>query len=320
MNNKPKTGPVCQQPLSKEWLTTQYPEVFERVGTLPDILHLEIDNSVPPVQLPVRRIPLAVRDKLKHEIDRLVELKVITPVDSPTDWITATVVTIKEDGSIRLCIDPKQLNKALKRNHYPLLTIDDILPDLPGACCFSVLDAKSGYWHVELDEPSSLATTFGTPWGRYQWLLMPFGLPPVPEEFQRRMNSVLHDLPGVKVIADDILIFGKGATDAEALTDHDRNLKLLMDRCQSKGLQLNSKKLQFRLSEVAYMGHLITSDGLRVDPAEKTKAIREMPVPREKAGLQRLLGMVNYVQKFALDLAHIISPLRDLVKKDNEFI
>ena len=139
------------------------------------------------------------------------------------------------------------LNKALKRNHYPLLTIDDILPDLPGARYFSVLDAKSGYWLVELDEPSSFATTFGTPWGRYRWLRMPFGLSPAPEEFQRRMNAVLQDLPGVKVIADDILIFGKGATDAEAFADHDRDPKLLMDRCQSKGLKLNSKKLQLRL-------------------------------------------------------------------------
>ena len=112
---------------------------------------------------------------------------------------------------------------------------------------------------------------------------MPFGLSPAPEEFQRRMNSVLHDLPGVKVIADDILVFGKGAIDAKAFADHDRNLKLLMDRCQSKGLKLISKKLQLRLSEVAYMSHLITSDGLRVDP-EKTKAIREMPVPSDKAG------------------------------------
>ena len=118
--------------------------VFEGVGTLPDILHLEIDNSVPSVQLTVRRISLAVRDKLKHEIGRLVELKVITPVDSPTDWISATVVTIKKDESICLCIDSKPLNKALKRNHYPLLTIDDILPDLLGARCFSVLDAKVG--------------------------------------------------------------------------------------------------------------------------------------------------------------------------------
>ena len=85
VKNKPNTVPVCQQPLSPEWLMTAYPEVFEGVGTLPGILHLEIDKSVPPVQLPVRRIPLAVRDSLKHDIDRLVELKVITPVDSPTD-------------------------------------------------------------------------------------------------------------------------------------------------------------------------------------------------------------------------------------------
>ena len=72
---------------------------------------------------------------------------------------------------MRLCIDPKRLNKALKHNHYPLLTIDDILPDLTHARYFSVLDAKNGYWHVELDEPSSFANTFGTPWGRYRWLI-----------------------------------------------------------------------------------------------------------------------------------------------------
>ena len=102
-------------------------------------------------------------------------------------------------------------------------------------------------------------------------------LSPAPVEFQRRMNSVLQDLPGVKVIADNILIFGKGATDAEAFADNDRNLTLLMDRCQNKGLKLISKKLQLRLSEVTYMGHRITADGLKVDP-EKTKAIREMPV------------------------------------------
>ena len=148
---------------------------------------------------------------------------------------------------------------------------------------------------------------------------MPFGLSPAPEEFQRRVNSALNDLPGVKVIADDTSVYGCGSTDTEALADHDKNLRMLMERCKEKGLALNAQKMQLRLGEVTYMGHLITAEGLKIDP-EKTKAIRNMPVPVDKAEVQRLIGMVNYVQKFVPRLAEITTPLRELTKKDNEFI
>ena len=150
-------------------------------------------------------------------------------------------------------------------------------------------------------------------------LRMPFGLSPAPEEFQRRVNSALNDLPGVKVIADDTLVYGCGSTDKEALADHDKNLRMLMERCKEKGLALNAQKMQLRLGEVTYMGHLITAEELKIDP-EKTKAIRNMPVPVDKAGEQRLIGMVNYVQKFVPRLAEMSTPLRELTKKDNEFI
>lgn len=112
---------------------------------------------------------------------------------------------------------------------------------------------------------------------------MPFGLLPVPEEFQYRVNTVLHYLPGVKVIADDILVFGSGPTDAEALNDHDKNLRKLMDCCTEKGLELNADKMQLRMREVTYMGNQITADGSKVD-LEKTRAIRDMPAPVDKQG------------------------------------
>ena len=147
---------------------------------------------------------------------------------------------------------------------------------------------------------------------------MPFGISPAPEEFQRRVNDVLSGLPGVKVIADDILVFGSGETDEEAYQDHDKNLTRLMERCKEKGLKLNPDKIQLQLNEVSYMGHRITANGLKIDP-EKTKAIRNMPIPTDKQGVQRLLGMVNFVQKFAPRLAEITTPLRDLIKKGNEF-
>ena len=184
---------------------------------------------------------------------------------------------------------------------------------------FTVLDAKNGFWHIQLDESNSYATTFGTPWGRYRWLQMPFGLSPAPEEFQRRIDIALEGLPGQKAIADDILVFGSGDTDEEAFRDHDRHLNGVFNRCQQKGNKLNAEKMQFRQKQVTYMAHVISSEGLGVDP-DKLKSIIEMPPPTDKHGVQRILGMVNYVQKFAPNLADLAKPLRDLVKNDNEFL
>ena len=305
-------------PLTTESILKEYADVFIGEGKLEGDLPLEIDPNVPLVQLPTRKVPIAIKEKLKEEMDRLEGLNIITPVNVPTSWISATVVTLKINGNIRLCVDPKPLNQVLKRNHYPLPTIEDVLPELSNARCFTVLDAKNGFWHVSLDEESSYATTFGTPWGRYRWLRMPFGISPAPEEFQRGLDQALAGLNGCKAIADDFLVFGCGANDDEAVKDHDENLIALLQRCREKGVKLNRGKLQLRLKEVAYMGHVLSADGLQPDP-EKVKAIREMPAPTEKQSIQRLLGMTNYIQKFAPRLSEITTPLRELTKNDNEF-
>ena len=276
-------------------------------------MHLEIDRNVKPIQLPVRKVPVAVKEKLRFELDRLSDLEIITPVQVPTEWISATVVVMKPDGRIRLCIDPKPLNKALKRNHYPTPTIDEILSELSKARLFSVLDAKNGFWHVELDEASSYLTTFATPWGRYRWKRMPFGISPAPEEFQRRMTEALEGLDGVKVIHDDILLYAVGDSDDEAGIDHDKKLRARLQRCQEKNIKLNLDKLKLRLKEVSYLGHRISAEGLKVD-TKKIEAITEMLAPTDRRGVQRLLGMINYVQKFAPGLSELTAPIRDLLK------
>jgi len=244
----------------------------------------------------------------------LSNIGVIRKVDTPTNWISALLVTTKKNGKVRLCIDPKPLNEALHRNHYALPTIDDVLPLLSKARAFTVLDAKNGFWYIQLDELSSFATTFGTPWGHFRWLCLPFGVSLAPEEFQRGIDIALEGLPGQKAIADGILVFGAGDTDEEALRDHE-----VFKRCRQKGIKLNSEKIQFREKQVSYMGHIISSEGLRADP-NKLKAINEMPPPTDKKGVQRVLGMINYVQKFAPNLADLAKPLRELVKKDNKFV
>ena len=300
---------------SEDELLDEFEDVFSGLGRLPGKLHLEIDKSVPPVKLPVRRIPLAIRDMVREELDRLVELGVIAPVDTPTDWISSLVVVMKSSGKVRLYLDPKPLNKALRRNHYPLPTLDDVLPNLSQSNVFSVADAKDGFWQVELDEESSYLTTFGTPFGRYRYVRMPFGISPAPEEFLRRFQQALQceTLAGVEIIADDLLVHGRG------LETHDRSLRELLQRCRQQNIKLNKEKLKLHCSKVRYMGHILTAEGLGIDPA-KVEAIRSMPHPTDQQALRRLLGMVNYLQRFAPRLAEVSQPLRDLLKSDCEFL
>ena len=149
-------------------VVSEFEDVFSGEGKLPDKLHLEIDKSVPPVVLPVRKVPFAVQEPLRQELERLVTKGILEPVDISTDWVSSMVVVKKANRKMRLCIDPKSLNQALRRNYYPLPVIDDLLPQLRNTKVFSVVDAKNSFWHVKLDEESSLLTTFGTPRGQYR--------------------------------------------------------------------------------------------------------------------------------------------------------
>ena len=208
--------------LTMQQIAADFHDVFTGEGKFEKKLHLELDTTIEPVKQPVRRIPVAMKPKLKQELTRLEELGVIKAVDTPTDWVSSLVLVKKPNGKLRVCIDPQPLNKALKRSHYPLPVIDDLLPDLSKAKVFSVCDVKNGFWHVELDEDSSYLTTFGTPFGRYRWLKMPFGISPAPEYFQHRLDQAIEGLPGVRTVADDILISGEGDTVQEAVKDHDK--------------------------------------------------------------------------------------------------
>ena len=255
---------------------------------------------------------------VKSELERLTEMNIITPVDTPTDWISSLVVVAKSDKTIRLCIDPKPLNRALKRNDYAMPTIEDVLPELQGARYFTHLDAKNGFWHVQLDEDSSFLTTFETPFEKYRWLRMPFGVSPAPEEFQRRIDVALQGLQSVIAVHDDIIVWGSGATDQEASEDHDHKLRALLQRCRDVNLKLNRNKVELKQTQITYLGHIISSDGLRADP-KKIDAVKQIPAPVDKAGVQRLLGMVAYLQNFAPNISNIAAPLRELVKTEVNF-
>ena len=152
-----------------------------------------------------------MRDRLKEDLDKLVKEEVITPVTEPTNWVSSLVLVNKPD-KLRICIDPQDLKKALLRPHYPLPTIEEVATRLSKAKVFSVLDAKNGFWQVQLDKESSFLTTFNTPFGRYRWLRLPFGIKTAPEEYQRRIHESLQGLSGIEDIVDDILCVGEGDT------------------------------------------------------------------------------------------------------------
>ena len=137
-------------------------------------------------------------------------MNVIAQVEEPTDWVSNVVVARKKNGYLRISIDPYALTKAMKREIYQLPTLDDILPELPKAPVFSTIDLKSGYWHVSLDEASSLLTTFSTPCGSYRWLRMPFGWNVSSEIFQKKLQQAIEGLEGVHCVADDIMLCGVG--------------------------------------------------------------------------------------------------------------
>ena len=138
-----------QTMLTKEAITQKFADVFEgELGTLPGVTHLDIDPMIQPVRQPLRRLPIAMKDRLKTVLQRLERLEIILKEETPTDWISSLVVVKKQNGKLRLCIDPQPLNKALKQSQYQMPILEDIVPELSQAKIFSVLDVKNGYWHV----------------------------------------------------------------------------------------------------------------------------------------------------------------------------
>ena len=218
------------------------------------------------------------------------------------------VVVPKKDGKLRVCLDPKDLNKAVLREHYQLPTIEDISSRLAGAKIFTILDVKKGFWHISLDEESSLLTTFNTPFGRFRWKWLPYGIKTAPEVFQRAMHKLIEGLNGTEVIADDFLIFGSD------VREHDTNLHAFLKRCEERNVVLNFDKLQLRRDNVPFIGYVATAEGLKAAP-EKVNAILHMPQPTDTASVRRFLGMVQYLDKFLPKLSDMTQPLRVLTKK-----
>jgi RNase H-like domain found in reverse transcriptase/Reverse transcriptase (RNA-dependent DNA polymerase) len=184
---------------------------------------------------------------------------------------------------------------------------------------FSLVDAKCAFWLCELDYESSMLTTFESPFGRFRWNRLPYGLSPSPEIFARKFQDALTGLQGVVCIADDVLVYGQGTTVDEARVDHDNNLKSLLERCRQENIKLNRDKMKINCPSVRFMGHELTQTGIKPD-IRKIDAINQMPPPVDKAGVSRLIGMATFLARYTKDFSTVTAPLRELLKTENEFV
>lgn len=189
---------------------------------------------------------------------------------------------------------------------------DEIASKLTNKAVFTVLDMKDGYFQVKIDNQSSDYCTFGTPFGRYQFCRLPFGLSSAPEVFQRKNFELFGDIDGVEIYFDDLIISG------ETEADHDKNLKCVLDRAVKYNIKFNQDKIQFKSKEVKFLGQVFSKNGVKASNSH-INAILEMPNPQNKADLLRLLGMAKFLGKFIPNLSKVSAPLRTLTRHDVEW-
>ncbi|CAI7834527.1 unnamed protein product, partial [Closterium sp. NIES-53] len=229
--------------------------------------------------------------------------------------MTAPVLfTPKPDGSLRMCIDYRALNKQTIKNKYPIPWIDDLLDQLRGATVFSKLDLRSGYWKIRMADNSIHKTAFRTRYGSYEYLVMPFGLTNAPATFQAEMNHILRPLLDecVVVYLDDILIYSKD------MKQHVEHLRHVFEILRRERFYVKLSKSEFALKKVQFLGHMVSAQGVHVDP-KKIEAVRTWKTPENVKELQQFLGFANYYNRFVLNYAKIAAPLTNLLKKNTPY-
>ena len=238
-------------------------------------------------------------------------LGVITQIDHPTDWVSSINLCTKANSELCLCLDLHDLNRAICHDHHKMPTVEEITHKFTNLHYFTKLNTCHGYWSIVLDEESSLLTTFNSPFGRYHFLCLPFGLVCSQDIFQKKMDQFLEECPGCIGIADDITIHG--CTE----TEHDICQQNLMKVAHKYGVVFNPEKTHVKASTVNFFGCLYDANGVHPDP-EKVDAVHALPAPMNVTELQEFLGMVTYLSPFVHGLS-TLTALWELLKKDADF-
>ena len=297
-------------------LMVEYADVFSlsnnKLGRTAVLKHHIDTGDSKPVHLPPRRIPQACRDEVRKLIHDMLEQGAIQNSDSP--WSSPVVLVKKKDGSLRFCVDYRKMNEVTRKDAYPLPRVDDTLDTLVGSKYFSTFDLASGYWQVEVAGEDQPKTAFSTPEGLFQFRVMPFGLCNAPATFQRLMDRVLSGLKWSRCLVyfDDIIVVGT------TFCDHLSNIAAVFARLRGAGLKLKPAKCHICQKRVAFLGHIVSADGIATDPS-KTAAIQNWPTPQSRREVQQFMGLANYYRRFVKNFAAIAGPLQHLTAKNSNF-
>ncbi|GJP86628.1 hypothetical protein CLOP_g16628 [Closterium sp. NIES-67] len=272
---------------------------------------VEEPGSKPTFRAPYRLSPTELTD-MKKQIEYLLAKGLIRPSTSP--YGAPVLFTPKPDGSLCMSIDYRALNKQTIKNKYPIRRIDDLLDQLRGATVFSKLDLRSGYWQIRMADNSIHKTAFRTRYGSYEYLVMPLGLTNAPATFQAEMNHILRPLLDecVVVYLDDILIYSR---DMKHHVDH---LRRVFEILRRERFYVKLSKSEFALEKVQFLGHMVSAQGVHVDP-KKIEAVRTWKTPENVKELQQFLGFANYYNRFVPQYAKIAAPLTNLLKNDTPY-
>ncbi|KAL5517640.1 hypothetical protein EMCRGX_G003226, partial [Ephydatia muelleri] len=298
-----------EQRVELRHLLEQYKDTLQdKPGRTLAAEHVIDTGTAKPVKLPPYRLPYAYRDQVQKELKEMVKDGIATT--SISEWAAPIVLVTKKDGGIRFCVDYRRLNAVSAADCYPMPRVDELIDRLGTAKYISTLDLSRGYWQVPMSAESRKKTSFVTPFGQFEFNVMPFGLHGAPSTFQRMMDQVLQGLETWSAAyIDDVVV--QGATWSE----HNTALAAVLKRLQEAGLTAKPSKCHFGMDECTYLGHIVGNGHVRPEKG-KVAAVEAFPVPKTKKDVRAFLGLTGYYRKFIPEYATIAAPLTELTKKE----
>jgi hypothetical protein len=305
------------KPLEGVPVVSEYPDVFpEELPGMPPERDIEFVIDLIPGTSPIAKRPYRMAaselTELKKQLEELQRIGFIRPSSSP--WGAPVLFVKKKDGSMRMCVDYRALNEVTIKNKYPLPRIDDLFDQLKGAKYFSKIDLRSGYFQLKIRESDIPKTAFVTRYGQFEFTVMSFGLTNAPAYFMNLMNKVFMDELDkfVVVFIDDILIYSK------SVQEHEQHLRVVLEKLRIHKLYAKFSKCEFWLERVAFLGHILTAEGVAVDP-EKVEAVSNWQQPTNVSEIRSFLGLAGYYRRFIEGFSKIARPMTELLKKEKKF-
>ena len=299
------------------------PQVCDFADVFPDELpglppHREMEFSIDlypgtdPISVaPFRMAPVELKE-LNLQLQELQGKGFIRPSTSP--WGAPILFVKKKDGTLRLCVDYRKLNRVTAKNKYPLPRIGDLFDQLNGACYFSKIDLRSGYHQLRVRDSDIPKTAFRTRYGHFEFVVMPFGLTNAPAAFMDLMNRIYRPYLDqfVVVFVDDMLIYSKGRA------EHEQHLQLALQVLRENQLYAKLEKCDFWLQEIQFLGHMVSKEGISVDPA-KVEAVMRWERPKSVFEIRSFLGLAGYYRRFIENFSRIACPMTRLTRKGVSF-